>query len=62
MSQPESDPFKTVLIQHFQRELFKMGHPVLNHEINSQGNLENIQEAVQFDSEKGKDYKILDRE
>lgn len=39
-----------------------MGHPVLNHEINSQGNLENIQEAVQFDSEKGKDYKILDRE
>lgn len=39
-----------------------MGHPVLNHEINSQGNLENIQEAMQFDSEKGKDYKILDRE
>lgn len=31
-----------------------MGHPVLNREINSQGNLEDIQEVVQFDSEKGK--------
>lgn len=39
-----------------------MGHPVLKHEINSQGNLEDIQEVVQFDSEKEKDYKIHDGE
>lgn len=62
MSQTQSDPFKRVPAQRLQRELLKMGHPVLKHEINSQGNLEDIQEVVQFDSEKEKDYKIHDGE
>ena len=39
-----------------------MGHPVLNDEINSQGNFGDIQEVVQFVSEKEKDYKIHNRE